>query len=124
MSLVCVLCLFTVSKSLAAADWSVKISATLSYAPPYSADCTFGVKAGATNSFDSALGDQITAPAPPDGVDTWFAYPTDVVSTYRKLSTSYISDSGTPSWTCRVQTISVEGTMTRYCTLRITVPFF
>jgi hypothetical protein len=98
--------------SAAVPGWGVKITATLSLTNPPSATCTFGIKTGATNSFDEALGDQAAPIAPPEGVAAWFAYPSEATSALRKLSTSYISDSGTPSWTYRVQTISVEGTMT------------
>lgn len=109
--LLCVICLFAVAQSQIGTDWSVKIVAAQSHTPPYSADCTFGVKAGATNSFDSAY-DQIAAPSPAVGVNTYFAYPNDPVSLFQKLSTSFIPDSNNLSWTYKVQTLGVGGAMT------------
>jgi hypothetical protein len=111
-----ILTIFLVTSSIeqasAASDWGVKITATLTYTPPYSADCTFGVKTGATNSFDSTLGDLVAAPSPTEGVGAWFAYPSDPVNLYRKLSTSFIPESGPLSWSYKVQTVGVEGIMT------------
>jgi hypothetical protein len=110
--LVSIVCLTLFSSQVSAStDWNATITASLSTTPPYTADCVFGVKAGATNSFDTAY-DQIATPNPPVGINAWFAYPNDPVQLFQKLSTSYIPSSDTSSWTYKVATISPGGTVT------------
>ena len=89
--LVFTVCLTLFSSQLSAStDWSATITASLSTTPPYTADCVFGVKTGATNNFDTAY-DQVVAPNPPVGINAWFAYPNDPLPILQKLSTSFIS---------------------------------
>jgi hypothetical protein len=52
----------------------------------------FWVKADATNSFDSSY-DQVASPTPPIGVNAYFAYPTEAVTYFQKLSTSFLPES-------------------------------
>ncbi len=110
--LVSIVCLpFFSPQTFAATDWGVNITASLSTTPPYTADCVFGMKVGATNGFDKAF-DQIVTPNPPAGINGWFAYPNDPVLTFQKISTSFISPSDPSLWTYKVVPISLGGIVT------------
>ena len=69
------------------------------------------MKAGATKSFDSTF-DQVAAPTPPAGVNAYFAYPSDAVTYFQKLSASFITESDRNTLTYKIQTIGSGGTMT------------
>ena len=93
----------------APADWSVSLSVDVGV---YSAlNTIFGMREGATGSFDVDAGDQLVPPPPTMGVSSYFFYPDNPTGLpdYRKLMTSYYDIEYPAQWTLLVKTHSVAG---------------
>ena len=110
LALLAVLTLSTfAAQTRAAVSWQVTITASLS---DYSSTTILGVASNATDGFDTAY-DTITPPEPVIGVTSYFYYPGNpsAPADQRKLSTSIIPESPNMTWTLRVVTKGLTGSM-------------
>lgn len=103
--------LFVLMASLFAArvyaspTWTVTLVARLG---PYTSTTILGVADDATNGFETTY-DAIAPPAPPEGVFSYFWYPSNPTFE-QKLSTSIIPPSSDMTWTLRVLPSAINST--------------
>ena len=100
---------FTTEAEAAPEGWNVSIIVGVGI---YSSmNTTFGMRDGATGSFDSLLGDLVLPPSANDGVESYFDYSSEP-STFRKLIVSYLSVDYPANWTYKVRMLGVASGLT------------
>lgn len=99
----------TPSPSPSPIGWSAGLTSTQS---GYSDTCTFGVRNDATYDFNAAY-DQVKSPLPPQGVYSYFNYPSNPTSpvNLQKLGTSIVGPwpADNASWTYQVKAVGADG---------------
>lgn len=102
----------TPSPSPAPAGWNATLTSSQD---SYSDTCTFGVKSDATYGFNTAY-DQVKSPSPPQGVYSYFNYPSNPNSpvNLQKLGTSIVGPwpADNANWTYQVKAVGTDGPMT------------
>ena len=117
--ILCTLTFSTVALALTP-DWSVTLTTTTDI---FSTQAVFGSSTTALTTFDTNF-DQLAAPNPPTGLNSWFffsSYPTSPVNE-QKLSQSILPTSSGATWDYQIQTIGVSGTTTITWTTPTVIP--
>lgn len=97
-----------VSQVKADGGWRVTITASID---TYTSVTVLGVETDATDGFDTAYDKAVTLP-PPEGIYSFFYYPSNSPSYLQKLSTSVIPESPSMTWTLHVEPVGLSGTVT------------